>query len=101
MGNNNHASALAEPGVVLAGPTWNDFMKSALKKYPPQKEFQPTHHPKINKEMVGGSFDWSNPHSILYYVSKDNPLGPIPKEKDIQFQNWENGVQDWIRKNKK
>ena len=101
VGNNNHASALAEPGVVLAGPTWNNFMRSALKKYPPKKEFQPTHPPKINKEMVGGSFDWSDPHSILYYVSKNNPLGPIPKEKDTQFRNWENGIQEWVRENRK
>ena len=101
VGNNNHASALQEPGVVLAGPTWNEFMLSALKKYPPENEFQKTRSPKINKEMVGGNFDWSHPHSILYYVSKNDPLGDIPEKKDAQFLNWEKGVQVWIKYNRK
>lgn len=38
-------------------------------------------------------------HSILYYVDKSNPLGPIPQNpaQDSQFQNWENGVTEWAR----
>ena len=99
-GNNNHASALQEPGVVLAGPTWHDFMVSALNKYPPRQEFQPTNPPKINKEMIGGYFKWSDPHSILYFVSKDDPLGEIPEKKDIQFPNWEKSVLSWVKENK-
>ncbi len=36
-------------------------------------------------------------HDILYWVDKDNPQGPVPKnpEKDPQFAAWEKGVQKW------
>ncbi len=40
-------------------------------------------------------------HSILYYVNKDDPQGPAPKNPsaDPQFKNWEKAVQDYIKKN--
>ena len=40
----------------------------------------------------------SEPHSILYWVDKDNPRGPIPSYpgNDPQFNNWEYGVQRWV-----
>ncbi len=39
-------------------------------------------------------------HSILYWVDKDNPQGPAPKnpERDPQFLNWEKGVNKWSAK---
>jgi hypothetical protein len=35
-------------------------------------------------------------------VDKDNPRGPAPEhpESDPQFNNWENAIQDWIKRNK-
>jgi membrane peptidoglycan carboxypeptidase len=46
--------------------------------------------------------DFISAHDILYYVSRDDPRGPIPDkpEKDPQFKNWENGVEDWYKKEK-
>lgn len=43
----------------------------------------------------------TNIHTILYWVDKDNPLGPAPKNptKDPQFTNWEAGIQSWWRNN--
>ncbi|NTV51336.1 MAG: hypothetical protein HGA69_00670 [Desulfobulbaceae bacterium] len=43
---------------------------------------------------------FSNPHSILYYIDKNNPLGPIPTnpEKDPQFRLWENAIMRWAEK---
>ena len=40
-------------------------------------------------------------HSILYYVDKDNPRGPIPEhpEKDLQFDRFEEPVRKWAEKN--
>lgn len=36
-------------------------------------------------------------HSILYWVDKNNPRGPIPKNpgSDPQFAAWEKAVQNW------
>lgn len=42
-----------------------------------------------------------NVHSILHWVDKSNPLGPIPLEpSDPQYNNWESSVQNWWLTNK-
>jgi len=40
-----------------------------------------------------------NIHSILYWVDKTNPNGPIPANPsdDPQFNSWEYGVQQWLQ----
>lgn len=40
------------------------------------------------------------PHDILQYVNKDDPRGPAPTDpaSDPQYQNWEDGLQDWINR---
>ncbi len=40
-------------------------------------------------------------HSILYYVNKDNPRGPVPDhpENDPQFQRFEDPVKRWAQQN--
>ncbi len=40
-------------------------------------------------------------HSILYYVNKDDPQGPAPADpsSDPQYKNWEKAVQDYVKKN--
>jgi len=42
-----------------------------------------------------------NIHSILYWVNKNDPLGPAPinPADDAQFNSWEFGVQNWIASN--
>lgn len=40
-------------------------------------------------------------HTILYYVDKDDPRGPDPVNpaaNDPAFTNWENAVQDWVKR---
>lgn len=46
--------------------------------------------------------DFVSPHDILYYVSREDPRGPIPDkpDKDAQYKNWEEGVKDWYKKQK-
>ena len=36
-------------------------------------------------------------HSILYWVDRNDPQGPIPNtpEKDSQFESWETQVREW------
>lgn len=42
-------------------------------------------------------------HDILYYVNKEDPQGDYPKDPkgDPQYKNWEKGVQEWVKSNKK
>ena len=46
--------------------------------------------------------DFVSAHDILYYISRDDPRGPIPDkpEQDPQFKNWEKGVSDWYKNQK-
>ena len=46
--------------------------------------------------------DFVSDHDILYYVSRDDPRGPIPEkpDRDPQYKNWEKGVEDWYEKKK-
>ena len=47
--------------------------------------------------------DFSDIHTILHYVKKDDPRGDYPKDPDDdpQYKNWEKGVKNWLKKNKK
>lgn len=42
-------------------------------------------------------------HTILYYVDKDDPRGDMPRDpkNDSQYKEWEKGLQEWIKDNKK
>ncbi len=46
---------------------------------------------------------FSNAHTILYYLNKNNPQGDAPKhpEDDPQYKNWEKAVEKYLKKSKK
>ena len=115
-------------GSVLAAPIWKAFMNGALNGTPVETFKEPeikktgkgiidgelpviafiavdtrTGRPASENtpiEFVGGKDLYDN-HSILYYVDKDNPLGPVPTnpENDPQFAGWEAAVAKWAEKN--
>src|SRR5690606_31887548 len=41
-------------------------------------------------------------HSILHYVDKHNPRGPVPEDPSVdpQYHIWEQAIQDWIARKK-
>lgn len=114
-------------GSVVAAPIWNAYMKRALadapkETFPPMPAIQTTKSVLIGKsaekivkvdKMTGKlATEFTPPelveerkvyegHNILWYLDKDDPLGPVPTNpaKDPQYQNWETSVQDWIKKN--
>ena len=76
VGNNNNAPMNKEPGVVLAGPIWHNFMQKALEKYPPLEVFQ---KPEI-----------ATATGAAYEETMD--------KRNSQYQNWEAGIQNWLKK---
>jgi membrane peptidoglycan carboxypeptidase len=44
---------------------------------------------------------YPNPHSILHWVDKNDPRGPIPDNPatDRQYEQWEYGARNWIANN--
>jgi len=97
VGNNNNSSMAKEPGIVLAGPIWNEFMLKVLPLYP-KESFQKPEEIITNKPVLKGVLPEN--HSILYFVDKDNPQGnyPVNPESDPQYKMWEEGIISWLTK---
>ncbi|OGN13057.1 MAG: hypothetical protein A3C71_00375 [Candidatus Yanofskybacteria bacterium RIFCSPHIGHO2_02_FULL_43_15c] len=126
VGNNDNQSMTRQgAGISASGPIWHDFMAKALQDQPVE-EFLPADPVEVDKIMLNGSYlvektipkttegseiiNIENPnstpdpatpapkeaHSVLYYVNKEDPLGPFPSnpEDDLQFKNWEWAVRN-------
>jgi len=128
VGNNNNSEMKrGADGSVVAAPIWNEFMRSALAGKPAESFNPPppnTSDKPILKGLTGGMMPikidritgklatqytpadlveeklFSQFHCILYYVNKDDPLGPVPANPsdDPQFDNWEAAVRNWAQK---
>ena len=115
-------------GSVIAAPIWQKFMTRALEGTPKEVFKQPKIE-KTGKAILDGERpvigelyldsrtkmpassntpeefleikQLSDNHSILFYLDKDNPLGPAPEnpENDPQFVRWEEGIKKWAEKN--
>jgi len=97
-GNNKNESMTKEgAGISASGPMWHEFMAKALSTMPNERFTNPD--PVIvNKVMLDGNYTYLREgslfpeyHEVLYYVDRNNPLGPIPlnPNDDPQFKNWE------------
>lgn len=124
---NNSPMTRGFGGSRVAGPIWQEFMKQALANTPVESFPAPpkdTVEKPALKGSAGGAITlpinritgrlatsstpeqvivqrtYTQPHSILHYVSKDDPRGPVPEDPtvDPQYEIWENAIQDWIRR---
>jgi penicillin-binding protein 1C len=99
-GNNDNTPMHRQGGSILAAvPIWHAFMSEAVKKYQPEFFAQPD-APVPDKPLISGLLPADGQlHSMLYYVDKNDPLGPQPEDpsRDPQFTNWETGVAEWVR----
>jgi hypothetical protein len=76
---------------------WSAFMAQALPEVPTSTFAQPD-PVAATKPILDGNYIINNQvHTILYYIDKNDPLGPAPADpiSDPQFHNWEVGVQNW------
>jgi len=129
---NNDNTPMKKGGAAVAGPIWNKFMAEALKNLPiesfekPDLEIDPT---KVKPALRGfwqGNENFfidkisgklatpdtpketleekviTNVHSILYWVDRNDILGPPPANPadNQQFNHWEIPVQSWWAQNK-
>ena len=112
VGNNDNKSMTKQgAGISASGPIWREFMAKALQDQP-MEEFLSPDPVEVDKIMLNGSYlteetgpietpeiSSSTIHSILYYIDKEDPLGPFPSnpENDPQFKNWEWAVKTYYR----
>jgi len=118
VGNNDNAPMGGGLSGLIATPMWRAFMDVALEKTEVQNFAEaPVADGSIKPILRGQTLDTasfiesiqsgsttmdlagiaSNMHSILHYVSKDNPRGPYPTNPNVdsQYKYWEYGVQKW------
>lgn len=123
-GNNDNTPVNKEPGLVVAAPIWNQFMKKAyeIKKLAAEEFIKPDPI-STNKDVLNGKFAnelkvkidkisgklatnltppdlieekiYYQVHCILYFVNKDDPQGEGNGQSDPQFNNWEAPVINW------
>lgn len=127
VGNNdNKAMKEKSDGSIVAAPIWNQYMKASAKdKTLEFKKPKPviTGKPVLDGDTVSGatikidkasgklatdftpvSFiiekQYKEVHSILYYVNKDDPQGPVPTDpsQDPFYNAFEDGVRKWAEK---
>ena len=128
VGNNDNSKMKrGASGGNVAAPIWNKYMQTVLGDTPVET-FRELGDIKTGKPAIDGNLDFektvkidkasgllatehtpeeyikevsykTQPHSILYYVNKKNPLGSKPKDpsQDPQFKNWEKAVQRYAR----
>lgn len=128
-GNNDNSAMNRAGGVSAAAPIWNDFMTKVLKDTPVE-QFTKPEVKETGKGMLDGKYDggvtvlidkacgdklarpeismdrveprsYKLAHNILFYVDKEDPLGPVPAtpQADPMYTNWENPVWEWASAN--
>lgn len=100
-GNNDNSPIVKKVAGFVIAPMWRDFMRKAI-TYVANKPFTPPtpeENPDTLKPVLKGS--WQGPdgsvHSILHWVQKNDPRGPIPQTPsvDSQYIQWEYPVRLW------
>ncbi len=130
VGNNDNSEMKSgADGSVVAAPIWNEFMRRVLGSDNIENFNQPKiditgkavldggtgfNQTKVKIDKASGllATEFTPPsfveektfqevHSILYYVDKNDPRGPSPKNPaaDSQFNLWESRIQAWAQKN--
>lgn len=124
---NNRNQPMRSGGAAVSGPIWKKFMTEALAETPPPAFEAPIPDPEFDslKPILRGVWMGNNTveidrvtglratsdtprevreervitdvHDILYWVNKDDPRGPAPRNpaSDPQFNLWEPSVQAW------
>ncbi|MEI6581226.1 MAG: PBP1A family penicillin-binding protein [bacterium] len=129
---NNDNKPMKKGGSAVAGPIWNKFIIEALKNLPNEKFEKPNLEvdPIKTKPVLRGFWQGNehffidrisgklaseftpketmvekvitNVHSILYWVDRNDILGPPPTNpsNNSQFDHWEIPIQNWWAQNR-
>ena len=129
-GNNDNSPMVKKVAGQIVAPMWSKFMRQALTSVSDERFVPPTSpDPSTLKPILRGVWQGGNTytidtvtgklatsftpqetrkeiavnsvHSILYWVDKNNPLGPAPSNpsSDPQFEKWETAVRAWAMAN--
>ena len=129
--NNNSTMAAGADGIYVAAPIWRKFMDGALQNYAiesfPKYEKEETGKAILDGKLdpvekievceidddeyclasdacpdeYKKEEEFFSGHSILWYVTKNDPRGDYPEkpQSDPQFKNWERAIEKYAEKN--
>ena len=100
VGNNDNRPMEKKVSGLVVAPLWREYMERILPQFPVETFMPPEPEDFSNlKPILRGDWSTGGIHSILYWVDKNNPRGPIPPNPsdDPQFLNWEYGVELWTQ----
>ena len=94
---NNDNSPTNDEGVGIAAPMWNAVMQKLVASNPIEN-FTPPDPIANRSPALLGQLPANDTHTILYYIDKNNPLGPAPKNPgtDSQYFAWQSGINNWL-----
>jgi hypothetical protein len=84
---------------LIVSPVWRELMDQILPNIPAESFIPPEPEDTTNlKPILKGDWQTGGVHSILYWVDKSNPRGPIPSNPagDSQFSHWEYSVTHYV-----
>jgi len=124
-GNNDNTPMEKKVAGTIIAPLWHAVMAEGLKSVPVESFTPPVVNYSSLKPVMRGFWQGGetrfvdlpvginqisnqveilrvNVHSILYWLNKNNPLGPAPlnPEADQQFRLWDYPIQEWFKSNK-
>ena len=95
-GNNNNKPTKDE-GVGIAAPMWNKVMQKIVSSNPIENFTAPD--PITNRSpALLGQLPTTDTNTILYYINKNDPLGPQPQDPtvDPQYFLWQSGINNYL-----
>ena len=95
VGNNNNTPMEKKVAGLIVSPLWRELMDKILPTITTESFMRPMQEdPSLLKPILRGELG-SEIHSILYWIDRNDPRGPVPQDPslDPQFQNWEYGVR--------
>jgi 1A family penicillin-binding protein len=126
-GNNDNTPMDHKVAGQIIAPLWNAYMKEVLKVVPTEYFKKPLETDQSIKPVLRGFWQGNDTffvdkvsgglateftpaelrqevsstsiHSILYWVDKKDPLGPVPTnpDNDYQYSHWEYPIQEWLK----
>ncbi|HYC34386.1 MAG TPA: PBP1A family penicillin-binding protein [Candidatus Paceibacterota bacterium] len=98
-GNNNNSSIDKRVAGFVVAPMWREFMDEILKTLPDEKFEAPAQVDlsRLPPAISGSQSTLQEPHSILHWIDKSDPLGSAPRNpgRDPQYIYWEYPIRLW------
>lgn len=100
-GNNNNTPIDKKVAGFVLAPVWKKAMDRANASTSIEYFEEPEPNTKSKPILKGKYCDIDGVHTILKYVVKSNPDGPLPTnpQSDSQYDNWETSITNYLQKN--